>query len=217
MSDALNLAWLVAAIVASVLVVAVALRLSRPLAELIGEGLGATSITPSQTLQLARLVTIGLALIVAQVLLRWPLAQVLGRDGAALQVDAGIAAAALACVLVVLVWVYQTARPMVQAVTLRTIDAAIPTTGQPPLAEPTRTSASTLREPIPAATDAVTVVAPLFAPPVTGEATVLSGHASDVTVRARDDADATALSTRDADATIRAGSDSEATLRVRDA
>jgi hypothetical protein len=210
MSDALNLVWLAAAVVAAILVMVLALRLSRTLAELIGQGHGlkAASITPSQTLLLARLAMVGLALVAAQALLRWPLALVLGRDGAALQVDAGIAAVALAGVLTLLVWVYQTARPMLHAVTLRAIDAAIPTTGEALVVEPTRTSASMVRDPIPSSTDAVTVVAPLFAQPLAGEAgaTLVAGRASDATVRAEPDADPT----------VRAGTDPEATLRMRD-
>src|SRR5579871_1760289 len=146
MSDALNLAWLVASILVSLAIIVLAVRLSRPLAELFGQSLKSTSITPSQTLLLARLLLIGLALIVAQALLRWPLALLLGRDGSALQVDAGIAAAALAGVLALLVWMYQTARPMLQAVTLRAIDAAIPTTGEALVAEPTRTGSSIAKE-----------------------------------------------------------------------
>jgi hypothetical protein len=208
MSDALNLAWLVGAILVSLLVIVLAARLSRPLAELLGRSLKSTSITPSQTLLLARLVMFGLALIVAQALLRWPLALVLGRDGSAPQVDAGIAAAALAGVLGLLVWTYQTARPMVQAVTLRAINAAIPTTGEALVAEPTRTASSIARESLPSNTDAVTVVAPLFGPSLTGETTVVASHALDSTVRAADDSDAT----------VRAGTgvDPDATLRSRD-
>jgi hypothetical protein len=154
------------------------LRSSRPLARVIGRSFDASSITPSQTLLLARLVVVGLALILSQAILRWPVALVLGGDRTSLPIDAGIAAAALACVLVLLVWAYQTARPMVQAVTLRAIDAAIPTTGQALFAEPTRTS-SVVGGSLSSGSESATIVAPLFARPSTDAPTVLAGLAAD--------------------------------------
>ncbi len=224
MSDALNLVWLLAAILVSVLVIVVALRLSRPLAERMGRSLQASSITASQTLLLSRLVMIGLALIISQAMLRWPIALVLGGDRSWVPIDAGIAAVALACVLVLLVWMYQTARPMVQAVTLRAIDAAIPTTGEALVAEPTRTSASVVSEPRPSrggvGTDAVTVVAPLFARPPSDDATVVAGHAADATVvaeRMTENPDATVVASRaEEQPTIVASPIDDKTLRVRD-
>jgi hypothetical protein len=214
MSDAMNLVWLAAAILVSVLVIVMALRLSRPLAALIGQSLAASSITPSQTLLLARLVMIGLALIASQAILRWPIALVLGGDRSALPIDAGIAAAALACVLVLLVWSYQTARPMVQAVTLRAIDAAIPTTGEALVAEPTRTSAPVVSPP-PSAGDAVTVVAPLFARPSVDAPTLVAGHASDATVVARRADERTVDTRRASDATVDTRRASDPTVDTR--
>ena len=92
------------------------------------------SITPSQTVLLWRLVVVGIELLLAQAVLRRPLALVLGGVRSASLFEAGVAAGALAIVLVGLVWVYQTARPMLYAVVLRTVDVAIPTTGSAPQA-----------------------------------------------------------------------------------
>src|SRR5260370_39001692 len=47
-----------------------------------------------------------------------------------------MAAGALLLILPLLVWTYQTTRPMVQAATLRALDAAIPTIGTAVLTEP---------------------------------------------------------------------------------
>jgi len=68
--------------------------------------------------------------------LRRPIAIVLGGDRQGATVEAGIAAGALFLILPLLVWTYQTTRPMVQAATLRALDAAIPTIGTAVLAEP---------------------------------------------------------------------------------
>jgi hypothetical protein len=202
MSEAMRIVWLVAAILVSTVVIVAAFRLSRPLADLLGRGLKASSITASQTLLLARLLLLGLAVIISQALLRGPIALVFGGgDRSAAPIESGIAAAALGGVLVLLVWAYQTARPMVQAMTLRAIDAAIPTTGQAVAAEPTRTSASVISGPVPSATDAVTIVAPLFARPPATDPTIVAGRAADATV----------VAGRTSDATVVAGHASEAT------
>jgi hypothetical protein len=218
-----TIVWLVAAIVTSVLLIALALQLSAPLANAILHRLSADSITSSQALLLARLLMIGLALVATQSILRRPVALLIGGSGrSATPIEAGIAAAALAAVLALLVWMYETARPMVQAATLRAIDAAIPTTGTALVAEPTRTSMSVVSGPVPSATDAVTIVAPLF-PTVRangsgvanaddateiatqqGQATVLSGDEVDATQVSRPASDQpTVVSTRPDDHTLR--------------
>jgi hypothetical protein len=177
--DVSTLVWLVLAVVLSVLVIVLTLQLSSPLAGELGRGLGSSSITPSQTRLLARLLLFGLALVTTQAILRRPIALILGGDASAVSIESGIAAAVLAVVLVTLVWVYQTARPMVQVATLRAIDAAVPTTGAALAAEPTRTSVSVVSsEPIPAPTDAVTVVAPLFLT----DATIVTHREAEATV-----------------------------------
>jgi hypothetical protein len=114
-------------------------RLAEPLAVAVvprlvklGEYMG-PSITPSEALLLARL---GMALtqvLLAQAVLRRPLALVLVGDRSASSFEAGIAAAALAVVLAGLVWAYQTARPAVHAAVLRVLDSAVPTVGSTPL------------------------------------------------------------------------------------
>ena len=124
-----------------------------------------------------------------------------GGDRSATPIEAGIAAAALAAVLALLVWMYQTARPMVQAATLRAIDAAIPTTGTALVAEPTRTSMSVVSGPVPSATDAMTVVAPLFPSLQANGAHSGVAISDDATEIAAQDGEATVLSGNDADAT----------------
>lgn len=156
-----NLVWLIAAIVVSLVVIALALRLSRPLAAEIGRTVSSSRVTPSQTRLLARLLMVGLALVIAQTILRRAIAQILVGEQTEAPLEAGIAAAALAIVLLLLVWAYQAARPMLQTVTLRAIDAAIPTTAEALSAEPTRTSMSMVDGgPIPSPSDAVTLWAP---------------------------------------------------------
>jgi len=207
-SQLATIVWLVAAIVLSVLVIALALQLSPALASAILRCLSADSITKSQALLLARLLMIGLALVATQSILRRPVALLLGGgDRSATPIEAGIAAAALAVVLVLLVWMYQTARPMVQAATLRAIDAAIPTTGTVLVAEPTRTSMSVVSGPVPSATDAMTIVAPLF-PSVQA-----NGVRSGVVISD----DATEIATQDGEATVLSGSDADATQVSRQA
>ena len=180
--DLMTPVWLVVAILLSILVIALTLQLSSPLAAELGRGIGSPRIMTSQTALLARLMVFGLALVTTQAIVRRPIALIVGGDHSATSIESGIAAAALAAVLVTLVWVYQTARPMVQVVTLRAIDAAIPTTGTPLLAEPTRTSVSVVSSgPIPSATDAVTVVAPLFVTAAAEVPTLVSGRVTDAT------------------------------------
>src|SRR5215471_14547212 len=180
-NDLTHLAWLLAAIVISILVIALALRLSRPLANAIGQRVSASAITPSQARLLARLVLCGIALVTTQAILRRPVALVLGGDRSQAPIEAGIAAGALAAVLLLLVLVYQTARPMVQALTLQVIDAAVPTVGSAPETEPTRTSVSVVRTPTPQPTEALTVVAPLVLPARDADATIPRSRDSDPT------------------------------------
>lgn len=215
-SDVATLVWLLAAVLLSILVIVLTLQLSGPLAGALGRGLGSSSITPSQTRQLARLLLFGLALVITQAILRHPVALLLGGDASAVSVESAIAAAALAVVLVTLVWVYQTARPMVQAATLRAIDVAVPTTGAALVAEPTRTSVSVVSSgPTPAPTDAVTVVAPLF---VTSRGAV-AGQTDEATVVAAPNSETTVIAHRDtdADATIVAHEPDDPTLPVHGA
>lgn len=95
---------------------------------------------------LSRLALFGLAVVFTQAVLRRPVAQLLGGDHSSV-IEAAVAAVALALVFALLIWAYETARPMVQAMTLRAIDAAIPTVGVPPVAEPMRTMSPAAAEP----------------------------------------------------------------------
>src|SRR5947207_1082195 len=76
-----TIVWLVAAIVISVLLIALALQLTAPLANAILHRLSADSITRSQALLLARLLMIGLGLVATQSILRRPLALLIGGSG----------------------------------------------------------------------------------------------------------------------------------------
>jgi hypothetical protein len=215
-NDLTNLAWLLAAIAISTLVTALAMRASRPLAHAIGTRVSPSAVTPSQTRLLARLLMCGVALVATQAILRRPVALVLGGDRSWVPIDAGIAAGALAAVLLLLVLVYQTARPLVQALTLQAIDAAVPTVGAVPDKEPTRTSVSVVREPTPAPTDAVTVVAPLVLPPREADATVARPRTDAAVARPRADGQTTLRAGRpDDEPTIVAQAPDDLTLRVR--
>jgi hypothetical protein len=189
-NDLTHVAWLLAAIVGSILVIALALYLSRPLADAIDRRASSSAITASQTRLLARLLMCGVALVVTQAILRRPVALIVGGDQSLLPVEAGIAAGALAALLLLLVLVYETARPMVQELTLKVIDAAVPTLGTSAQAEPTRTAASAT----PRLSDAVTVLAPLVLPTRDAISTVTRRRDGDATPAARRaDGEATTL------------------------
>jgi hypothetical protein len=213
MSDALNLVWLVAAILVSVLIIVVAFRLSRPLAGLLGQALKTSSVTASQTLLLARLLMLGIGLVISQAILRWPLALLLAADRSQPQIDSEVASTALAAVLVLLVWMYEAARPIVQAATLQAIDAAVPTTGEVLVAEPTRT-ASLVSTPVASPTSALTVVAPLFGRPPADDATEVAGQAAEATVVAQRPEEPTVMTRRPQDQdTLVASPQDDKTLR----
>jgi hypothetical protein len=137
--------WLAIAILISIYLLAIVLpRLSRPLALQLGSRVTTTAVgptvTPSQTLLVAQLVVLGALLVILQAILRRPLALLVGGgERGSGTIEAAIAATVLAVVLAVLVWLYQSARPLMQSVTLRAIDAAIPTVQPAAQHEPTRT------------------------------------------------------------------------------
>jgi hypothetical protein len=140
--------WLFAAVLLSVVLLALVPRLSASMVGALDPRVGGYSeVTPSQTQLVSRLLLLGLMVVIAQAILRRPLALVISGEPSAASVEAGIAALALALVLALLMWLYQTARPMVQAFTLRAIDAAIPTVGEPLHSEPTRTTMSVVTAP----------------------------------------------------------------------
>jgi len=192
--------WLGLAVVLSVCAIVLLSWQAEPQAASLGRRLarlGAArgpSITPSQTLLLWRLVVAGIELLLAQAVLRRPLALVLGGERSASLFEAGVAAGSLALLLVGLVWVYQTARPMVYAAVLRIVDVAVPTAGSAPPAvavthEPSRSGGGgvvrrdadpTVRASRP---DDATVASPR-----PDDATVASPHSSEETVASpRDD------------------------------
>jgi hypothetical protein len=137
--------WLAIAMLISIYLLAIVLpRLSRPLALELGSRVTTTAagptVTPSQTLLVAQLVVLGALLVIVQAILRRPLALLVGGgERGSGSIEAAIAATVLALVLALLVWLYEAARPLMQSVTLRAIDAAIPTVELAPEHEPTRT------------------------------------------------------------------------------
>jgi hypothetical protein len=135
-----------------------------------------------------------------------------GGERGAGPLEAAIAATALSVVLALLVWLYQTARPLAHSVTLHLIDAAIPTVGVAPLSEPTSTVSSVVAPPTAiAAADAATLpTSPADEP------TVSSPRADEPTVRSPRVDEPTVRSPRlDPDVTLRV--DPEATLPAEDA
>ncbi len=203
-----GLVWLGVALAITVVLIALVPSLSRVVAAGLAR-LSAALASPdapssatyntAELLVVARLLVVAAELLIVQGVLRRPIAIVLGGDRQGATVEAGIAAGALFLILPLLVWTYQTTRPMVQAATLRVLDAAIPTTGTAVLTEPaTRGShvvtPPTVRRPAPVADDATdisprgddrTVVSPRprVAPtPVDGDETLISPHRDDRTV-----------------------------------
>jgi hypothetical protein len=212
--------WLAIAILISLYLLAIVLpRLSRPLAVELGSRVTTTlagpTVTPSQTLLVAQLVVLGMLLVLVQGILRHPLALLLGggeRGSGAF--EAAIAATVLAMILALLVWLFQSARPLMQSVTLRAIDAAIPTVEAAPRQEPARTVS--VVGPIPNAEAATQRVSPvvdeptLRTAPAPDETTLPARSASaaetpTLVTGGRDqvDPDATVLAV-DPDATLRA-------------
>jgi hypothetical protein len=137
--------WLAIGILLSIYLLAFAFpRLSRPLAVELGRRVSSTpagpTVTPSQIRLVAQLVVLGVLLVIVQGILRRPLALLLGGgERGSGTFEAAIAATVLALLLGLLVWLYQSARPLMQSVTLRAIDAAIPTVQPAAQHEPTRT------------------------------------------------------------------------------
>lgn len=199
--------WLIGEVLLSVAILALFPALSRGLAEAIGVlTRGASPVTASQTRLIARLLVVAAMLIAVQAMLRRPLALTLNSDGrAALTVESAVAALALTLVLALGVWLFETARPVVQALTLRTIDAAVPTIGAAPLVEPTRGWTALEGE--------ATVLA--ASRPSDADATM--AYATDAEATVADDADTTIIEGTpaafavDPEATI---TDTDATLRV---
>jgi hypothetical protein len=211
--------WLAAAVLIAACLLALLPRLSRPLATAITSQ--TSSVTPSQNRLVAQLIVLGVLLVVVQAILRRPLALLVsGGERTSASFEAAIAATALTLVLALLVWLYQTARPVVQSVTLRAIDAAIPTVEAAPLSEPARTvsvigspleAEPTVRAPSTEAEPTVRV------PSTEAEPTVrVPSTADEATLRAPALIDGPTLITRarppDADATI--ARDPDATLRT---
>ncbi len=202
-----GLVWLGMALVITVVLLAFVPRLSRVLAAGLArlsaalaspDAPSSTTYNTAELLVVARLLVIAAELLIVQAVLRRPIAIVLGGERQGATVEAGIAAGALFLILPLLVWTYQTTRPMVQAATLRALDAAIPTIGTAVLTEPaTRGShvvtLPTVRRPTPVADDATavsprrddrTVVSPRPAKtptPVVGDATEISPNRDDRT------------------------------------
>jgi hypothetical protein len=197
--------WLLSAGLLSVALLALLPRLSSPLAKKIDAF--ARSATPSQTRLAAQLTVLSAILVTVQAILRRPLAFLVGGQSGSIAYEAAIAATALTLVLALLVWLYQTARPLLQTVTLQAIDTAFPTVAPAATSEPTRT---------------VAPIAPptMRAPTVTyDEPTVAAAHRETdpvATLLAGTDTEATRSANREADpeATLLRGGDPDATIRA---
>jgi hypothetical protein len=131
------------------------------------------SVTPSQTLLLSRLVLLSIGVVITQAIVRRPVALLLTAERSASPGEAAVAAVAVAVLLALLVWLYQTGRPIMQSLTLRAIDAAVPTMSAAPLAQPIRT----LSPVTPLSEDALALRG--TGPP---EATVLAGGLKELTI-----------------------------------
>jgi hypothetical protein len=168
-----GLVWLAVALAITVSLVALMPNLARVLAAGLAR-LSAALASPDapssatfktpELLVVARLLVLAGELLVIQAILRRPIAIALGGERQVATVEAGIAAGALFLILPLLMWTYQTTRPMVQAATLRALDAAIPTIGTAELTEPATRGSHvvtplTERRPTPVADDATAVSA----------------------------------------------------------
>ncbi len=187
-----GLVWLGTALAITILLLALLPSLSQLLAAglaRLSAALASPDVPSSATfktaelLVVARLLVLAAELLIVQAVLRRPIALVLGGDRQVATVEAGIAAGALFLIFPLLVWTYQTTRPMVQAATLRALDAAIPTIGTAVLAEPvTRGShivaPPSVRQPTPLADDATAISSPrddrTVVAPRDGDKTVVS-------------------------------------------
>src|SRR5713226_466105 len=187
-----GLVWLGIALAITILLLALLPSLSQLLAAglaRLSAALASPDVPSSATfktaelLVVARLLVLAAELLIVQAVLRRPIALVLGGDRQVATVEAGIAAGALFLIFPLLVWTYQTTRPMVQAATLRALDAAIPTIGSAVLAEPvTRGShivaPPSVRQPTPLADDATAISSPrddrTVVAPRDGDKTVVS-------------------------------------------
>jgi hypothetical protein len=166
-----GLVWLGVGLLITVLLLALVPSLARVLAfglERLSAALASPDAPSSATFKsaelqvVARLLVLAGELLVVQAVLRRPIAIVLGGDRQVANVEAGIAAGALFLILPLLVWTYQTTRPMVQAATLRALDAAIPTIGTAVLVEPATggshvVAPPSVRRPTPGADEATAV------------------------------------------------------------
>jgi hypothetical protein len=194
--------WFLAAAAVSIALLALLPRLSQALAK--GVDRYARSATPSQTRLASQLAVLAIVLVIVQASLRRPLAFLIGGISGSAAYEAAIAATALTLVLALLVWLYQTGRPLLQTAMLRAIDSAFPTVQPALVSEPTRT---------------VSVIAAdaTVRAPSREAATQRVESESEATLRAQPDPEATVLRGADADVTVITTApqvDSDATLRA---
>jgi len=209
-----GIAWLGVAVLITVVLLALMPRLSR----LLAAGLArlsaalasadapssATYSTP-QLLVVARLLVLAAELLIVQAVLRRPIALVLGGDRQVATVEASIAAGALILILPLLAWTYQTTRPMIQAATLRALDAAIPTVGTAVLAEPATGGSHVAVSPRIGGKRSLSTR-------VAGRRTAISPSVGDTKLVSADDADRTVVSPRGGDKTVVSPRDADRTV-----
>jgi hypothetical protein len=182
--------WLLAAALISVALLTLVPRLAKPLGKHVERQ--APGATPSQSRLVAQLLVLAIILVLVQAILRRPLALVLAQQQPSTTYEEAIAATGLTVILALLVWLYQSGRPLLQSITLRVIDAAIPTVEAAPVAEPTRTTISSI------------VTAPtLRAPSDADEPTIRASDAERTVITRRKAMDPDATLAADPDATLR--------------
>jgi hypothetical protein len=130
--------WLVTAVISATIILATLPRLAPGLSRLVllqtmsAQASSFPTVTPSQTLLLSRLALFTIALLATQAIVRRPIALLLASDRSVSAADAALAAGALSLSLALLVGLYQTGRTIMQTLTLRVIDAAVPTVSSTP-------------------------------------------------------------------------------------
>lgn len=77
----------------------------------------------------ARLIVAVVDVAIVQAILRRPVVAVLGDAAAPSTVDATFAAGTLILLILILIWLHQSARPLIEAVAWQALDAIVPTTG----------------------------------------------------------------------------------------
>lgn len=125
--------WLLAGVAVSVWLLAMVPSLASALGQRFAGsdgGVGASPrATPAGAEVAARwLVAVG-EVIVIHAILRRPVAEIFGTTATRATVDAAFAAGTLVLLLIILIWLHHTARPLIEAATWQVLDTFVPTSG----------------------------------------------------------------------------------------